>query len=122
MKNCLKLSALALIVLLSLSATVMANTCPETKSELKKEVIGIRGLSLEYHTLFMQYVSSGESKSIQVSYGDREVYARFLGGEDVVMEYYDVQYFDEMDGECLQTMSVESIGGVSLAKPKQTEE
>ncbi len=96
----------------------MANTCPETKSELKKENIKIISLSLHHNMYFLKYFSYDLDKreEMRASYSDREVYARFMTGEEVVMEYYDVQYFDDAENECLQTRFVKSVGGVRLSE------
>ncbi len=114
MKRALKTTVLALACALLLSPTHgFANNCPEKTSELKSATITIKKVYEEHNAAFMQFENNG-TKSLQISYGDMDIYKKHQG-KSVKITYKDVQYFDEHDGECVQRQEIQSVGNTKLS-------
>ncbi len=116
MKKSFKILALIFVIMLSFAQVVMANNCPETESAMKRATITIFEITLSHNTLFLGFYpkNSEKKQSMEVAYPHREIYARFIGDEPTVVEFQDVQYFDDMEGECTQTQIIRKVGGVKL--------
>ncbi len=111
LKACL-VSALFVFILSPMH--VMANNgCPEKRSKLKRAKIHVQGVSTEHNVWFMNYDYKGKRRSVRISYGDRHIFQNFIG-ETVMMKYWDTQFYDEHDGECVKRRKAHSIGGVKV--------
>ncbi len=76
-------------------------------------VLKITGKNLEYFEEHnMSFIAmqgfDGKRISFQVSYGDKDNYIP-LQGQTATVSYKKIQYFNEMDGECVQEDKVLSI-------------
>ncbi len=91
-----------------------ANNCPEKRSAKKDMTITVQKVGEEYHMCFMKYEHKGE-QYVTISCGDRKLFEKYVG-KKVKVDYVDVQYFDEHDGECTQEKRILKIGNTTIPK------
>ncbi len=89
--------------------------CPRERSDLKMTTVTVKKVFEAYHILYMTFDNNGKEETIQIEYDNEELYKQFVG-KTVQMEYWDVQYFDEHDGECVQTKDVNTLDNVGIPK------
>ncbi len=104
----------SLCACLFIPSVSLANDCPEKKSAKKEIDITVNKVFVEHNMAFMHYTHQGK-KSVRINYGDMKTFEKYLG-KKVKMQYVDVQYFDEHDGECVQEKSIVKIGNSKLSQ------
>ncbi len=106
-----RIKLMTLLLLCAFFAPINANAdnlCPEVTSEQMEKSIKVIKAFEAYHAFYMTYSDKDGEHTIQVNYNERELYENLVG-ETVMMLYHEVQYFDEHDGKCTQTIRVVSL-------------
>ncbi len=89
--------------------------CPTKRSDIKETPITLKKAFEAYHAYYITYDDMRGEHTLRVSYGDKDIYDTLVG-KTMTMQYVDVQYYDEHDGECLQTQEVLALDDVKMSQ------
>ncbi len=91
------------------------DVCPSMYSDPKMATVTVKKIFEAHNASYMTFDNNGTEETIQIEYGNKDLYEQFVG-KTVQMDYWDVQYFDEHDGECVQTKDVNTLDNVGIPK------
>ncbi len=92
-----------------------SDDCPDFQSPLVTTDATIKKAFEAHNAFYVVFDDGFEEKTVRVSYGDREIYQKFVG-QNVEVKYWEVQYFDEHDGQCTESIEFDMIGDVEIPK------
>ncbi len=102
--------SLAMCALFTAPFSAEANSsCPDITSPMMEATVYVDDVFEAYHAAYISYIQGNEEFTVQIPYGEMSMYSQYVG-QNAVIQYTNVQYFDEHDGECTQTQRISSIG------------